>query len=118
MDRAKREQMVVVLRYVTASANAKIELHEQPVYLFDALRVVTSAAEETTSGEVRLTETNIAALLKDICQKLGLDSPKYVGQGYDGGWSLESEQCCSQSSGRVSERCAPCNVLPLYDAHV
>ncbi len=37
MDRAKRELMVVVLRYVTANANAKIEIHEQPVYLFDAL---------------------------------------------------------------------------------
>jgi len=32
MDRAKRELMVVVLRYVTASGDAKIEIHEQPVY--------------------------------------------------------------------------------------
>jgi len=82
MDRAKRELMVVVLRYVTASANAKIEIHEQPVYLFDALRTVTSATEETrpTSGEVRLTGANIAALLKDRCQKLNLDLSKCVGQ--------------------------------------
>ena len=92
MDRAKRELMVVVLRYVTASANAKIEIHEQPVYLFDALRTVTSATEETrpTSGEVRLTGANIAALLKDRCQKLNLDLSKCVGQGYDGTSNLSS----------------------------
>jgi len=90
MDHAKRELMVVVLRYVTASANAKIEIHEQPVYLFDALRAVTSAVEETTSGEVRLTGANIAALLKDRCQELGLDLSKCVGQGYDGASNLSS----------------------------
>ena len=81
MDRAKRELMVVVLRYVTASANAKIEIHEQPVYLFDALRAVTSATEETTSSEVRLTGANIAALLKDRCQKLNLDFPSVSVKG-------------------------------------
>jgi len=43
---------------------------------------VTSATEETTSGEVCLTGANIAALLKD--QKLNLDLSKCVGQGYDG----------------------------------
>jgi len=81
MDRAKRELMVVVLHYVTASANAKIEIHEQPVYLFDALRAVTSATEETTSSEVRLTGANIAALLKDRCQKLNLDFPSVSVKG-------------------------------------
>ena len=51
---------------------------------------MTSATEETTSGEVCLTGANIAALLKDRCQKLNLNLSKCVGQGYDGASNLSS----------------------------
>ena len=54
-DRAKRELMVVVLRYVTISSDNKVGIHEDPVCLFDAIPAISAQIGDTAANtEIRL----------------------------------------------------------------
>jgi hypothetical protein len=89
-DRAKRELMVIVLRYVTEEEES-VAIHEDPVLIFDALKSISSeSGESPVESEVRLTGVNVARLLHSKCEELGLNTKTCIGQGFDGAASLSS----------------------------
>ena len=83
-DRAKRELMVIVLRYITLNGDNKVEIHEDRVYLFDATEFISSHTGITAAEkEIRLTSVNVATLCSAKCDAMGLDKAKCVAQGLE-----------------------------------
>jgi hypothetical protein len=91
-DRAKRELMVMVLRYITVHGDKTVEIHEDPVYLFDVIEFISSHTGITAADkEIRLTGVNLATVFSAKCNAMGLDKAKCVAQGLDGASNLSSE---------------------------
>ena len=89
-DRAKRELKVIVLRYIILNGDNKVEIHEDPVYLFDAIEFISSHTGITAAEkEIRL--TNVATLFSAKCDAMGLDKAKCVAHGLDGASNLSSD---------------------------
>ena len=80
--------MVMVLRYVRIT-NGRVEIHENPVFLFDAVKAISDLrGKSQTDDENRLSGVNIAELFKVKYDEL--DMSKYASQVLDGASSLSS----------------------------
>jgi len=90
-DRAKQELLVIVVRYVSFSDGVP-QVKEDPIYLTDSLKWLSNiTGSKATEKEMKFPGVNIADILKDKCNQLGLDFQKCIGQGYDGASSLSSK---------------------------
>jgi hypothetical protein len=101
MDRKKREQLVLVLRYVIFKED-KVSIHEAPVCLLDLLEDIKKDSDE--NNEIRMTGKNIGKSILNKVKSLGLDLNRLVGQGYDGAANMSSEKV--GASAEVM-KCAP-----------
>ena len=91
MDRSKREQLVIVVRYVSME-QGKVVIREDPVCLMDILKEISVTNENNSSeDEVRLSGINIASVLKEKLKKLELDMSTCVGFGFDGASCMSSQ---------------------------
>jgi len=90
MDLQKREQLVVVLRYVSADEDGVLRQREDPVAMLDLVRDVADDCEP--HSEKKLSGVTIGdAILRQI-SKLDLDMSKCVAQCYDGASAMASER--------------------------
>ena len=89
-DRAKRELIVFVARYVHFN-KGKATLREDPIALLDILKELSSLlGGQATEQEVRLSGVNIAEVMKKKCQDMSLRFDSCVGQGLDGAANMSS----------------------------
>jgi hypothetical protein len=90
MDRSKREQLVIVVRYVKVENNVAV-IKEDPICLIDAMvEVCESSSLDPLVDEVQLSGERLARLLIKKCIELGLDLRYLVGLGMDGASNLRS----------------------------
>lgn len=82
MDRQRREQLVVVIRYVIEEENSW-HCYEDPIAVLDVYADI-KANEQKEDDEMQLTGRKIAEILLRTTTSLGLNLKNCVGQGYDG----------------------------------
>ena len=85
-DRANREQMALVVRYVAEKENAMV-VKEDPVALVD---VVDTLRHSLGEGELRMSGENLSKVVLKTVSELHLDMDKLVAQCYDGAASMSS----------------------------
>ena len=92
-DCAKREQLVIAIRYVDTKNVPKI-IKEEPVAILDLIADIKSSdqSDETEHNEIKLCGKAIGETLLRHISELGLDLQYLVGQGYDGAASMSSER--------------------------
>jgi len=92
-DRAKREQLVIAIRYVDTKNMPKI-IKEEPVVILDLIADIKSSdqSEETEHNEIKLCGKAIGDTLLRHIKDFGLDLQYLVGQGYDGAALMSSER--------------------------
>ncbi|XP_076065299.1 zinc finger MYM-type protein 1-like [Oratosquilla oratoria] len=80
MDRQKREQLAIAIRYVLPGDSGKWHCYEEPVAILDLYENIepASESEKSPTGEA------IGGVLVHKMKNLGLDLCSCVGQGYDG----------------------------------
>ena len=80
MDRQKREQLAVAIRYVLPDDSGKWHCYKEPIAIVDLYEEIESGSgsEKSPTGEA------IGGVLLHKIKKLGLDLSSCVGQGYDG----------------------------------
>ena len=82
--------------------NQSITIHEDPVVIFDALKAIADASDESAaSSEVSLL-VNIAKLIQSKCVELQLGTSKCVGQGFDGAHVSAAKELGLQQSSKKS----------------
>ncbi|KAF0300010.1 Zinc finger MYM-type protein 1 [Amphibalanus amphitrite] len=89
-DRANREQMVLVARYVDKEGDDLV-VREDPIALLDVLKTLRKSGSGSET-EVKMSGANLTQVLTERVRKLGLDFSKLVGQCYDGAPSMASEK--------------------------
>ena len=93
-DRAKREQLVIVVRYIAEDDKGEYQILEEPIKVIDLFKDIRS--NNTTEGfeddEVKLSGKSIAESVKRACQSIGLNFHYLIGQGYDGAAAMASER--------------------------
>ena len=90
MDLQKREQLVVVIRYLSADEDSILRQREDPVAMLDLVRDVADDCEPLS--EKKLSGVAIGdAILRQI-SKLDLDLSQCVAQCYDGASAMASER--------------------------
>ena len=87
-DRANREQLAIVVRYVGQHSGV-YAIHEDPVTLLDAFAELKNTVEEQ---EPRLSGENLAKIILKITGKLNLDVKNLVAQCYDGAAAMSSQR--------------------------
>ena len=92
-DRAKREQLVIAIRYVDTKNEPKI-IKEEPVVILDLIADIKSSdqSDATEHSEIKLSGKAIGETLLHHINELGLDLKYLIGQGYDGAASMSSER--------------------------
>jgi hypothetical protein len=99
-DRANREQLVMVLRYVDKHQDLFV-IREDPIQVIDLISDIRCVLEqdetrdndgETDVIEVRMSGENIASVLVKKMRKMPLECRKMVAQCYDGAASMSSER--------------------------
>lgn len=99
-DRANREQLVMVVRYVDKHQDLFV-IREDPIQIIDLIADIRSVLEtngdktdagECGSIEVRMSGENIANALTKRLQKMPIEPMKMVAQCYDGAASMASER--------------------------
>ena len=81
MDRQKREQLVIVIRYIRSVDNAPKHC-EDPVAMLDLIDDI--AADGDCHDEIQLSGRSIGRSVLKLLEKLGLDLSRCVAQCYDG----------------------------------
>lgn len=93
MDRQKREQLAIVIRYVAPSDSGVWRLYEDTVMILDLISDIKSNNPgENEHSETRLSGKAIGETLLRKIRDLGLDLSLCVGQGYDGAGAMASER--------------------------
>ena len=90
MDLQKREQLVIVIRYLAADDDGLLRQREDPVAMLDLIRDVADVSEK--HGEKKLSGVAISAAILRQISKLDLDLSKCVAQCYDGASAMASER--------------------------
>eukprot|EP00112_Aurelia_sp_Birch-Aquarium-sp1_P017461 Seg405.3 transcript_id=Seg405.3/GoldUCD/mRNA.D3Y31 product="Zinc finger MYM-type protein 1" protein_id=Seg405.3/GoldUCD/D3Y31 len=92
-DRAKREQLVIAIRYVDTKNEPTI-IKEEPVVILDLIADIMGSdqSEVTEHSEIKLSGKAIGETLLRHINELGLDLQYLIGQGYDGAASMSSER--------------------------
>ena len=92
-DRAKREQLVIVVRYISVDKNkCKYNLMEEPIKMLDLIKDIKSRKEESEHSEVKLSGEAIGKTIINAVNDIGLNFGYLVGQGYDGASAMASER--------------------------
>ncbi|XP_038059226.1 uncharacterized protein LOC119730416 [Patiria miniata] len=93
-DRANREQMTIVVRYLGKKQDGEgLIVKEDPVGVMDAFPEIRSAVGiSKAEEEVRMTGSNIAAVLVKKTSELALDTNTLVAQCYDGAAAMSSQR--------------------------
>ena len=92
-DRAKREQLVIVVRYVAENKETgECQIVEEPIKVIDLFKDIKSNTEDSEDSEVKLSGKAIGEALKRACQSIGLNFQYLIGQGYDGAAAMASER--------------------------
>lgn len=87
-DRAHREQMAVVVRYLD-SVDGKHVVREDPITLVDVFSQLSTVDAE---GELRLSGDNLSKVLKETIERCRLDKGHLIAQCYDGASAMASEK--------------------------
>jgi len=109
-DAAKREQLVICLRFVS-KVNDSYVVREEPIALVDLIGELKAGLEieqDSTAGTVReipLNASNVAKTIINTLHCLKVDFDKLVGQGYDGASTMSGQQ--AGVAAIVRERLAP-----------
>jgi len=90
MDLQKREQLVVVIRYLSADEDGVLRQREDPVAMLDLVRDV--AADCEVHSETKLSGVAIGDAILRLISKLALDLSQCVAQCYDGASAMASER--------------------------
>lgn len=94
-DRANREQLVMVVRYVDMHEGLYV-IKEDPIKIIDLISDIRSVLEEnchdTDSIEVRMSGVNIANVLIKKLKDMPMEPTKMVAQCYDGAASMSSDR--------------------------
>lgn len=90
MDLQKREQLVIVIRYLSADADGVLRQREDPVAMLDLVHDVGLDCEP--HNEKKLSGVAIAATILRQISKLNLDLSRCVAQCYDGASAMASER--------------------------
>jgi len=92
-DKFKREQMVVVIRYVMKDEHGHWQCREDPIAIFDVFGEIKDETERlSTESEIRLSGANISSTLLRVLTSNVLSLEHGVGQGYDGATSMASDR--------------------------
>ena len=92
LDRGKKEQMTICLRYVIKDLTKGIVILEDPVRIIDLIDNIRTTQHLEPLEEVRLTGKNMGTVILNALTNLGLDLQKCIGQCYDGASSMSSEK--------------------------
>ena len=87
-DRARREQMAVVVRYLDR-VDGRHVVREDPIALIDVFEQLEAADAE---GEVRLSGENLSKVLLKQIDRCRLDKNNLIAQCYDGAAAMSSEK--------------------------
>jgi hypothetical protein len=90
MDLQKREQLVIVIRYLSADEDGVLRQREDPVAMLDLVRDVAHDCEPYS--EKKLSGVAIAAAILRQISKLDLDLSQCVARCYDGASAMASER--------------------------
>jgi hypothetical protein len=94
-DRANREQLVMVARYVDKHQDMFV-IREDPIKIIDLITDIRSVLEENRSDnpqtEIRMSGVNIANVLIKKLQDMPVEPKKMVAQCYDGAAAMSSER--------------------------
>ena len=102
-DRAGREQLAIIFRYVTQE-EGRWCVREDPVRVVDLLHEIKKGQEQT-EGEVRMTGENIGEVIHKKVQELNLNgTSRMVGCGFDGAAAMASQ---SVGAAAVLKRANP-----------
>ena len=91
-DRAKREQLVVAIRYCKENADGSVTMHEDPIAVLDLIADVKSNSQNHQHDEIKLSGAAIGQAILRCLDKLKVDKSKCVGQGFDGASAMASER--------------------------
>lgn len=91
-DRLHREQLAVVIRYVSPDNFGKWRFYEDLVGIVDLISEIRTDEKLSANDEIRVTGKRISDTLLRIVSELGLDLSACVGQSYDGASVLSSER--------------------------
>lgn len=91
MDRQKREQMALVIRYVAPDEANVWKVYEDPVAIVSLYEEI-KASNQDEDQEVVFSGQAIGTIILQIVRKLGLDLHACVGQGYDGASCMASQR--------------------------
>ena len=91
-DRAKREQLVIVVRYAMLDDNSNYILREEPIKMLDLVKDIQSINGGLVNNEVKLSGEHIGKSILNALRDIGLNLFNLVGQGYDGASAMASER--------------------------
>ena len=100
MDRQKREQCAICIRYLSQDEENNFVVKEDPILILDIIAEIKkmkedNVDEEDSNGvdpEVRLSGEAIGQVLLKKMKQLGLDLNCCIAQGYDGASTMSSER--------------------------
>ncbi len=102
-DRAKREQMAVVVRYVLPDAFGHWHCYEDTVAILDVFADIKSTNKTDSSiEEISLSGVAISETLLRVVASCGLPLETCVAQGYDGASSMSSERVGAAANFKLS----------------
>ena len=84
MDRQKREQLAVVLRYASRCLTESWHIYEDPISILDLISDIASNSQKCNQHDaIKLSGVAIAEALLRKIHELDLDLSCCVGQGYE-----------------------------------
>lgn len=89
-DKAKREQLVITVRYIMENDQNEMTVHEDPVAVLDLINDIKAHQESECHTEVKLSGAAIGQSILRVIQNFRLDMQYLVGQGYDGAAAMAS----------------------------
>ncbi|XP_072163566.1 52 kDa repressor of the inhibitor of the protein kinase-like [Diadema setosum] len=94
MDRKKREQLTIAVRYVEEDDMGRMTIQESPICIVDVLdeMIEKEKIDPSVGDELTMSGKNIASVILAKLKDFNLDLEKLVGQGYDGASSMASQQ--------------------------
>ena len=93
MDRQKREQLAVVIRYASCCLTEYWHIYEDPISILDLISDIASNSQKCNQhDEIKLSGVAIAETLLRKIHELDLDLSCCVDQGYDGANTMASER--------------------------
>jgi len=102
-DRAKREQMAVVIRYVLPDELDHWHCYEDTISIIDVFAEMRSRnSTDSTLGEMSLSGATIGETLIRVVTSYGIPLETCVAQGYDGASSMSSERVGAAANFKLS----------------